>query len=270
MLVRLEVHDSRLWVDVALSGANGNGGWVTALEDRVGALDGSLTVDNAGPGGDPVQVVIADDEALLREGLVRLLGEVGCEVVGTAATAVELLRVVERTLPDAVLIDIRMPPTHTDEGLVAAREIRARWPDVGVLVMSHFIESRYAMRLLESHPGGSGYLLKHRVSDVAVLADALHRVCDGECVLDPTIVRRLLAKRSRPEPLGALTEREREVLALMAEGHSNIAVSEHLALRPKTVEAHVKSCFSPSSAWLSPQMITGGCSRCSRTYARPT
>jgi DNA-binding NarL/FixJ family response regulator len=191
-----------------------------------------------------VRVVIADDEALLREGLVRLLGEVGCEVVGTAGTAVELLRVVDRTLPDAVLIDIRMPPTHTDEGLVAAREIRARWPDVGVLVMSHFIESRYAMRLLENHPGGSGYLLKHRVSDVAVLADALRRVCDGECVLDPTIVRRLLAKRSRPEPLGALTEREREVLALMAEGRSNIAVSERLALRPKTVEAHVKSIFT--------------------------
>jgi DNA-binding NarL/FixJ family response regulator len=191
-----------------------------------------------------VHVVIADDEALLREGLVRLLGEVGCEVVGTAATAVELLRVVESTLPDAVLVDIRMPPTHTDEGLVAAREIRARWPDVAVLVMSHFIESRYAMRLLENHPGGSGYLLKHRVSDVGVLADALRRVCDGECVLDPTIVRRLLAKRSRPEPLGALTEREREVLALMAEGRSNIAVSERLALRPKTVEAHVKSIFT--------------------------
>jgi DNA-binding NarL/FixJ family response regulator len=191
-----------------------------------------------------VHVVIADDEALLREGLVRLLGEVGCEVVGTAATAVELLRVVERTLPDAVLVDIRMPPTHTDEGLVAAREIRARWPHIGVLVMSHFIESRYAMRLLENHPGGSGYLLKHRVSDVGVLADALRRVCDGECVLDPTIVRRLLAKRSRPEPLRALTEREREVLTLMAEGRSNVAVSERLALRPKTVEAHVKSIFT--------------------------
>ena len=191
-----------------------------------------------------MRVVIADDEALLREGLVRLLTEVGCEVVGTAATAVELLRLVARTRPDAVLVDIRMPPTHTDEGLVAAGEIRARMPDVAVLVLSHFVESRYAMRLLESHPGSSGYLLKDRVSDVAVLTDALRRVCDGECVLDPTIVRRLLARRSRSEPLARLTEREREVLALMAEGRSNAAVSERLALSTKTVEAHVRSIFT--------------------------
>ncbi len=191
-----------------------------------------------------MRVVIADDEALLREGLVRLLTETGCEVVGTAATAVELHQVVGRHHPDVALVDIRMPPTHTDEGLVAAGEIRDRHPDVGVLVLSHFVESRYAMRLLEGHPGGTGYLLKDRVSDVAVLVDALRRVVDGECVIDPTIVARLLAKRSAREPARDITKREREVLALMAEGRSNAGISDRLVLSPKTVEAHVKHIFT--------------------------
>ena len=191
-----------------------------------------------------MRVVIADDEALLREGLVRLLTETGCKVVGTAATAVELHKVVDRQRPDVALVDIRMPPTHTDEGLVAAGEIRDRHPDVGVLVLSHFVESRYALRLLEGHPGGTGYLLKDRVSDVAVLVDALRRVVDGECVIDPTIVARLLTRRSAAEPVRDLTDREREVLALMAEGRSNAGISERLVLSPKTVEAHVKHIFT--------------------------
>jgi DNA-binding NarL/FixJ family response regulator len=191
-----------------------------------------------------VRVVIADDEALLREGLVRLLTEVGCEVVGTAGTAVELHRLVDANRPDVALVDIRMPPTHTDEGLVAAGEIRERQPETGVLVLSHFVESRYAMRLLEGHPGGTGYLLKDRVSDVAVLVDALQRVDAGECVLDPTIVARLLARRTTSEPLAELTQREREVLGLMAEGRSNGGISERLFLSPKTVEAHVKHIFT--------------------------
>jgi serine/threonine-protein kinase len=191
-----------------------------------------------------VRVVIADDETLLREGLVRLLTETGCEVVGTAGTAVELHRVVDATGPDVALVDIRMPPTHSDEGLVAAAEIRERAPSVAVLVLSHFVESRYALRLMQSHPGGTGYLLKDRVSDVAVLVDALRRVTEGECVLDPTIVTRLLTKRSADEPLRELTERERDVLALMAEGRSNSGICERLALSPKTVEAHVKHIFT--------------------------
>jgi DNA-binding NarL/FixJ family response regulator len=190
-----------------------------------------------------MRVVIADDEALLREGLARLLAEVGCVVVGTAGTAEELHKLVAAERPDVALVDIRMPPTHTDEGLVAAARIRETSPEVGVVVLSHHIESRYAMRLLEQHPGGTGYLLKERVSDVNVLADALRRVHDGECVLDPTIVARLLRRGSDKDPLHALSDREREVLGLMAEGRSNSAICQSLFLSPRTVEAHVKHIF---------------------------
>jgi len=190
-----------------------------------------------------VRVVIADDEVLLREGLERLLTEADFDVVGKVGTAAELLRKVELTHPDAAIVDIRMPPTHTDEGLVAAQEIRASHPQVGVLVLSHHLDSRYALRLIEQHPGGAGYLLKERVSDLAVLTDALRRLRDGECVIDPTIVARLL-NRARPAgPLDELTPREREVLALMAEGRSNKGISDRLFLSPKTVEAHVKHIF---------------------------
>jgi DNA-binding NarL/FixJ family response regulator len=187
-----------------------------------------------------VRVVIADDETLLREGLARLLDETGFQVVGKAATADELLRRVELTRPDVAVVDIKMPPTHTDEGLVAAEEIRRSHPQVGVLVLSHYVESRYAMRLLEEHPERSGYLLKERVSDVAVLVDALQRIGEGECVLDPTIVSRLIGRARENSPLEELTEREREVLSLMAEGHSNEGICKRLFLSPKTVETHVR------------------------------
>jgi serine/threonine-protein kinase len=187
-----------------------------------------------------VRVVIADDETLLREGLARLLTEAGIDVVGTAATADELLRRVELTRPDAAIVDIRMPPTSTDEGLVAAQEIRRLHPAVGVLILSHYVESRYAMRLLEEHPEGSGYLLKERVSDLAVLVDALRRIDEGECVLDPTIVSRLVRRPREESPLDELTDREREVLALIAEGHSNDGICKALFLSPKTVETHVR------------------------------
>ena len=191
-----------------------------------------------------MRVVIADDEVLLRDGLDRLLTEAGFDVVGKAGTAGELRREVELARPDVAIVDIKMPPTHTDEGLVAAREIRASHPDVGVLVLSHYLESHYAIRLLEQHPGGVGYLLKERVSSVGVLADALARVHEGECVVDPTIVSRLL-RRARPaRPLGQLTDREREVLALMAEGRSNKGICERLFLGPKTVEGHVRNIFT--------------------------
>jgi DNA-binding NarL/FixJ family response regulator len=189
-----------------------------------------------------MRVLIAEDETLLREGLARLLTEVKLEVVGTVGDATELLREVSLTAPDIAIVDIRMPPTHTDEGLVAALEIRERHPSTGVLVLSHYLESRYAMRLLELRPEGVGYLLKDRVSDVAVLVDALRRITEGECVLDPTIVARLL-RRSDPGPLTMLTEREREVLALMAEGHSNQGLSTQLRLSPRTVETHVRNIF---------------------------
>ncbi len=191
-----------------------------------------------------MRIVIADDEVLLRQGLARLLVDAGCEVVGAVGTATELHRLVQLSEPDVALVDIRMPPTYTDEGLVAARQIRETYPGVGVLVLSHHVESRYAMRLLEHHPGGSGYLLKERVSDIAVLADALHRVAAGECVLDPTIVARLLRRPAFPGKLQELTEREREVLGLMAEGRSNRAIAERLFLSQKTVEVHVTHIFT--------------------------
>lgn len=190
-----------------------------------------------------MRVVIAEDEALLAQGLVRLLTEAGCEVVGTAGTAPELLRLVQLTSPDVALVDIRMPPTHTDEGLVAAREIRSNWPEVGVLVLSHHLESRYAMRLLQENPAGCGYLLKDRVSDIAVLVDALHRIRSGECVLDPAIVSRLMRGPRARRALDDLTDREREVLALMAEGRSNAGIAARLSVSGKTVETHVGHIF---------------------------
>lgn len=190
-----------------------------------------------------MRIVIADDEMLFREGLARLLGDAGFEVVGRASNALELLRTVHLTSPDVAIVDIKMPPGHTDEGLAAAREIRATYDNVGVLVLSHYIESSYALRLLEEHPERVGYLLKERVSDIAVLADALRRIADGECVLDPTIVSRLLSKPRVKSPLAELTDREREVLGLIAEGCSNQAIGRRLFVTPKTVETHIRQIF---------------------------
>ncbi len=174
---------------------------------------------------------------------MQLLAKAGFEVAGEARDATELLRMVEARRPELVLTDIKMPPGHSDEGLVAAQEIRRKHPEIGVLVLSHYLESRYAMRLLEDFPERTGYLLKDRVSDVAVLADALQRIAEGECVLDPTIVARLVARRENAGPLAELTGREREVLALMAEGHSNRGIGERLFLSPKTVEGHIGQIF---------------------------
>jgi serine/threonine-protein kinase len=186
-----------------------------------------------------MRVVIADDAMLIREGAARLLEEAGVQVAGKAGDARELLRIVATAHPDVAIVDIKMPPTHTDEGLVAAEQIRSSHPDVGVLVLSQYLESRYATRLLEDHPEGRGYLLKERVSDIGVLKDAIQRIAEGECVLDPTIVTRLIKRRHRQGPLSELTDREREVLALVAEGRSNHGIAEILVLSPKTVEAHV-------------------------------
>ena len=189
-----------------------------------------------------MRVAIADDAMLMREGLARLLGDAGFDVTAKAADAEELLRLVELRRPEVVIVDIKMPPTHTDEGLVATDRIRSSHPEIGVLVLSQYLEARYAMRLLEQHPARVGYLLKERVSDIAVLTDALQRIHDGESVVDPTIVSRLVRRR-RDGPLGELTEREREVLALMAEGHSNQGICGKLYLSPKTVEAHIRHIF---------------------------
>ncbi|SRR5213080_1560698 len=186
-----------------------------------------------------MRVVIADDAMLIREGAARLLEDAGVEVAGTAGDAQDLLRLVATEQPDVAIVDIRMPPTHTDEGLVAAEQIRSRHPGVGVLVLSQYLESRYATRLLEQHPQGRGYLLKERVSDIGALKDAIARIAEGECVLDPTIVARLIKRPRHRRPIDELTDREREVLALIAEGRSNQSISHILVLSPKTVEAHV-------------------------------
>jgi DNA-binding NarL/FixJ family response regulator len=190
-----------------------------------------------------VRVVVADDVMLTREGIVRLLEEAGIDVVAEAEDAEGLLRHVRLARPDAAIVDIRMPPTHTDEGLVAAQTIRTEFPAVGVLVLSQYVEPTYAMRLLEEHPERVGYLLKERVFDVAILVDALRRIADSETVVDPTIVSRLVGRRRREDPLSELTEREREVLSLVAEGLSNKAIASRLFVTERTVEAHVKQIF---------------------------
>jgi serine/threonine-protein kinase len=190
-----------------------------------------------------VRVIVADDEVLLLEGLARLLTDAGFEVVGKAGDAASLVRLVDARRPDLVLTDIKMPPSHSEEGLEAAQEIRRRHPSTGVLVLSHYLESGYALRLLEELPERSGYLLKDRISDVAVLTDALRRIAEGECVVDPTIVARLMSRRRAQGPLDELTEREREVLRLIAEGHSNKAICDSLFISPKTVEGHIRQIF---------------------------
>jgi DNA-binding NarL/FixJ family response regulator len=190
-----------------------------------------------------VRVVVADDVMLTRAGIVRLLRDAGVDVIGEAEDAEGLLRHVRVRRPEAAIVDIRMPPTHTDEGLVAAQQIRSEHPDVGVLVLSQYVEPTYAMRLLEEHPERVGYLLKERVFDVAVLVDALRRITEGETVVDPTIVSRLLGRQRREDPLADLTQREREVLGLLAEGLSNKGIAHRLFITERTVEAHVKQIF---------------------------
>jgi DNA-binding NarL/FixJ family response regulator len=190
-----------------------------------------------------MRVIVAEDVMLTREGIVRLLRDAGFEVVGEAEDLDGLMRTVALERPEAVVVDIRMPPTHTDEGLVAAQRIRTQHPEVGVLVLSQYVEPSYAMRLIQDHPERAGYLLKERVFDAAILVDALRRITEGECVIDPTIVSRLVGRRRREDPLSGLTEREREVLALVAEGLSNLAIANRLFVTERTVEAHTKQIF---------------------------
>lgn len=190
-----------------------------------------------------MRIALADDSALLRQGLVRMLSDAGFDIVGEAGDVQELMEVVETTAPDVVVIDIRMPPTHTDEGIAAAREIRASHPDVAVLVLSQYLETVYAIQLLSGNTAGVGYLLKDRVGNVEELADAIRRVANGESVIDPDVVSRLVAKHRERDPLAVLSQREREVLELMAEGRSNQAIAQRLFLSPKTVETYVRNIF---------------------------
>ena len=191
-----------------------------------------------------MRVVVADDAVLLREGLARLLGEAGFEVAGLAGDATGLLELVERTRPDVAIVDIRMPPTHTDEGLRAAKAIRERWPSVGILVLSQHVHASYALELLSAGTDGVGYLLKERVSDMAELASSVRRVGARGSVLDPAVVSQLVGRRrTGADPLERLSGREREVLALMAEGRSNKAIAERLFVSEYTVQKHIGNIF---------------------------
>jgi DNA-binding NarL/FixJ family response regulator len=191
-----------------------------------------------------MRVVIADDAPLIREGVARLLTENGIDVVGQVGDAAALLRSVRDLRPHVALVDIRMPPTHTDEGLRAAREIRSSHPATSVLVLSQHLEPTYALRLIETKPEHVGYLMKERVGRVEQLLDAVRRVAAGECVIDRALVDDLLARQRVVDPLADLTSREREILALMAEGRSNQGICRALWLSQKTVETHIRSAFA--------------------------
>jgi DNA-binding NarL/FixJ family response regulator len=191
-----------------------------------------------------MRVVIADDAPLIREGIARLLTENGLDVVGQVGDADALLRDVRDLRPHVALVDIRMPPTHTDEGLRAARDVRSEYPATAVLVLSQHLEPDYALRLIETKPNHVGYLMKERVGRVEQLLDAVRRVAAGECVIDRAVVDDLLARQRVVDPLAELTSREREILALMAEGRSNQGICRALWLSPKTVETHIRGAFS--------------------------
>ena len=190
-----------------------------------------------------MRVVIADDTPLVREGVARLLIEHGVEVVDQVGDAEALLTSVRDMGPDVALVDIRMPPTHTDEGLRAASDIRSRYPTTAVLVLSQHLEPEYALRLVEEKPEKVGYLMKERVGRIEQLLDAVDRVAAGECVVDRAVVEELLARRRRGDPVADLTPREREILGLMAEGRSNHGIGRALWLSPKTVETHIRGAF---------------------------
>jgi DNA-binding NarL/FixJ family response regulator len=201
-------------------------------------------IRTAGESNGSLRVLVADDSVLLREGLVRLLEEGGCEVVAQAGDAPELMRKVRAHKPDVAIIDVRMPPDNTDDGLRAALEIRGEQPDTGVLVLSQYIEEQYAIELIGDAPEGVGYLLKERISDVSALLDAVQRIADRGSVIDPRVVGQLIRRHRREDPLEELSDREREVLELMAEGRSNHAIATRLVVTERAIEKHVTSIFS--------------------------
>jgi DNA-binding NarL/FixJ family response regulator/class 3 adenylate cyclase len=210
--------------------------------DEIG-LAGDFPALRARPGATPVRVVLADDSVLLREGIARLLLEAGFDVVAQSGNAEDLLRHVAMHKPDVAVVDIRMPPTQTDEGLRAAKEIREHHEGTGVLVLSQYVEPGYAMDLLAESAEGVGYLLKDRVADIEEFAAAVRRVAEGGSALDPTVVSELVGRHRRDDPLGDLSPREREVLEFMAEGRSNQAIAERMFVTLRAVEKHVTSIF---------------------------
>ena len=213
-----------------------------------------------------MRVVIADDSVLMREGVGRVLAENGFDVVAQVGDAEALKRAVRAEKPDLAIVDVRMPPTHTDEGTRAAVEIRAAHPEIGVLVLSQVVEARHALELFRDSPEGFGYLLKDRVVELDEFLAAVRRVANGGTVVDPDVVAQLLGRRRDDDPLDELTPREREVLGLMAEGRSNRAICEKLFLSPKTIETHVNSIFLKLGL-LPARTTTGACLPCWRTCA---
>jgi DNA-binding NarL/FixJ family response regulator len=247
--VAIERVDGRLVVEVHDDGDGGadleSGTGLRGLADRVGALDGRLTIASPpggddDPGGDPVRVLIADDSALVRDGLRHLLPRHGFEIAGAVADLRALLEAVERAQPDVALIDIRMPPTHTTEGVTAATTIRQDHHGVGVILLSQHVDADYALTLLRHEPARCGYLLKDRITDIGVLTDAIGRVAGGETVVDAELVDLLLHRSATRDRLGELTARECEVLELLAQGLTDRGIGERLWLTPKTVETHVR------------------------------
>ena len=190
-----------------------------------------------------MRIVIVEDSALLRDGLSRMLADSGHEVVGAIDDAVGLKELVERADAELVVLDVRMPPTHTDEGIRAALELRAQWPELPVVVLSQYVEENYASELLAGDLGGIGYVLKDRVTDVGQFLATVERVGSGGTAIDPEVVSQLLARTRRQQPIAELTPREREVLGLMAEGRSNTAIAEELVVTQRAVEKHVKNIF---------------------------
>ena len=251
--VAVERTNGRVIVRVADDGVGGadpdDGTGLRGLVDRLAVIDGRLEIESAPGHGnhdhreDPMRVVVADDSVLLREGVVRLLEEWGFEVVGQAGDAEDLMRKVNAHKPDVAVVDIRMPPTNTDDGLRAALQIRADYPDTSVLVLSQYVEEGYALELVGDSGGGVGYLLKDRVADVERFIDAVKRVAEGGSALDPEVVAQLVGRARREDPLQELTPREREVLELMAEGRSNTAIAEQMVVTERAVEKHVTSIF---------------------------
>jgi DNA-binding NarL/FixJ family response regulator len=213
---------------------------------RYPAMPERAPVTDPGPAAEapPIRVTLADDSVLFREGLARLLADSGFIVAGQAGDAGELHALVERENPDVVVTDIRMPPTNSNDGLLAAQQIRAEHPGTGVLVLSQYVETRHAIKLLQHAPERVGYLLKDRVTDIGEFADAIRRIARGGSVIDPEVVAQLLQRRERDSVLDYLTDRERDILALIAEGRSNQAICQRLFLSPKTVETHVGSIFT--------------------------
>jgi DNA-binding NarL/FixJ family response regulator len=191
-----------------------------------------------------VRVVVAEDSVLLREGIVRVLEDAGFDVVGQAGDADDLMRKVRAHKPNVAVVDIRMPPTNTDDGLRAAREIRSELPAIGVLVLSQYAEEGYALELVADSPEGVGYLLKDRIAETERFTDSVRRVAEGGSALDPEVVSLLMGRSRRDDPLGELSDREREVLELMAEGRSNQSIAEQLVITERAVEKHITSIFS--------------------------